>query len=86
MSLNVASGKLVAATTVDWNEFIPDKLVPAIFDTVYMVSVTMVIAGLLGLVIGALLYTTRQGNILQKRQPDDRDRVRGRRGAERLQR
>lgn len=67
MSLNVASGKLVAASTVDWNEFIPDKLVPAIFDTVYMVSVTMVIAGLLGLVIGALLYTTRQGNILQNR-------------------
>ena len=32
-----------------------------------MVAITMVIAGFLGLLLGALLYTTREGNIYQNR-------------------
>lgn len=52
---------------IDWATFVPDKLIPALLDTLYMVSATMVIAGLIGLVLGALLYTTRKGNILQNR-------------------
>lgn len=67
MSTLATTGNLMAASSVNWNTFIPDKLVPAIFDTVYMVAITMAIAGLVGLVIGALLYTTRQGNILANR-------------------
>lgn len=67
MNTLATTGNLVAANDINWNTFLPDKLVPAIFDTMYMVALTMVIAGLLGLVIGALLYTTRRGNILQNR-------------------
>ncbi|MDO4916908.1 MAG: methionine ABC transporter permease [Rothia sp. (in: high G+C Gram-positive bacteria)] len=58
---------LSAAPKVQWDEFIPNKLVPALFDTIYMVALTMVIAGIIGLIIGILLYTTRQGNILANR-------------------
>ena len=59
----------LAASTrpVDWDTFIPNTLVPAFFDTLYMVAITMVIAGFLGLLLGALLYTTREGNIYQNR-------------------
>ncbi|WP_346845319.1 methionine ABC transporter permease [uncultured Rothia sp.] len=67
MNTLATAGNLVAANDINWNTFLPDKLVPAIFDTMYMVALTMVIAGLLGVVIGALLYTTRRGNILQNR-------------------
>ena len=68
MSALVTTLPLAASTrSVNWDTFIPDKLVPAIFDTLYMVSVTMVIAGLLGLIMGDLLYTTRTGNIFQNR-------------------
>ena len=53
MSALVTTLPLAASTrSVNWDTFIPDKLVPAIFDTLYMVSVTMVIAGLLGLIMG----------------------------------
>lgn len=52
---------------IDWATFGPNKLLPALLDTLYMVSATMVIAGLIGLVLGALLYTTRKGNILENR-------------------
>ena len=57
----------LAASKTDWSEFLPEKLVPAIGDTFYMVSITMLCAGLVGLVVGALLYTTRAGNIFQNR-------------------
>lgn len=60
-------GKLLAANSVDWASFVPDKLIPALGETLYMVSFTMLIAGFLGLVVGLLLYTTRQGNILANR-------------------
>lgn len=58
---------LLAADQVEWNTFVPEKLLPAIGETVYMVSATMVFAGALGLILGLLLYTTRQGNILSNR-------------------
>ncbi len=57
----------LAASKTDWSEFLPEKLIPAIGDTFYMVSVTMLCAGLVGLIVGALLYTTREGNIFQNR-------------------
>ena len=53
----------LAASKTDWSEFLPEKLLPAIGDTFYMVSITMLCAGLVGLIVGALLYTTREGNI-----------------------
>lgn len=62
-----SEGKLLAANSVDWASFMPDKLVPALGETLYMVSFTMLIAGFLGMVVGLLLYTTRQGNILANR-------------------
>lgn len=66
MSALVTSVPLAsAATPVDWNKFLPTRLVPAIWDTLYMVSATMLLAGLVGLIMGALLYTTRAGNIYQ---------------------
>ncbi len=39
-------------------------LVTALGQTLYMVAATVVIAGLLGLVVGILLFTTRRGGIL----------------------
>ena len=47
--------------------FVTDKLIPALGDTLYMVSLTMLVAGALGMIFGLLLYTTRQGNILANR-------------------
>jgi D-methionine transport system permease protein len=44
-----------------------DTLIEAIFDTLIMVSLTMLIGGLLGLIIGVLLYTTRPSGILSNR-------------------
>ena len=54
-------------TGAEWSDFISSKLVPAIWDTLYMVSATMIIAGFIGLIVGALLYTTRPGNIFANR-------------------
>lgn len=39
----------------------------AIWDTLYMVSVTLLLAGILGLILGMLLYTTRAGGVLQNK-------------------
>lgn len=39
----------------------------AIWDTLYMVSVTLLLSGFLGLLLGLLLYTTRSGGILENR-------------------
>ncbi|WP_129656635.1 methionine ABC transporter permease [Rothia halotolerans] len=64
-STTLAAGSLSAAST-DWTLLRP-KLSDAVVDTLIMVSATMVIAGIAGLIIGTLLYTTRQGNILQNR-------------------
>lgn len=50
----------------DWERLGP-TFRTAILDTLIMVSVTMVVAGLLGLVVGMLLYTTRDGGILRNK-------------------
>lgn len=50
----------------DWNRLGP-TFVDAIVDTLVMVVTTMVISGLLGLVLGILLYTTRDAGILRNK-------------------
>lgn len=50
----------------DWDR-LGDSFVTAIIDTLYMVSITMVVAGILGLALGILLYTSRTGGILQNK-------------------
>ena len=50
----------------DWNRLGP-TFQTAIIDTLLMVIITMVVAGLLGLVVGLLLYTTRAGGILKNK-------------------
>lgn len=50
----------------DWERLGP-TLGNAVIDTLVMVILTMLIAGLLGLVVGVLLYTTRMGGILRNR-------------------
>lgn len=59
-------GTLLAARKTDWETIVP-KIGPAVLETLQMVTVTMVLAGIIGLVVGTLLYTTRRGNILQNR-------------------
>ncbi|APT88335.1 methionine ABC transporter ATP-binding protein [Corynebacterium frankenforstense DSM 45800] len=48
----------------DWDR-IGDTFLEAIWDTLVMVAITLVAAGILGLVVGVLLYTTRPGGILR---------------------
>ncbi|AIG63729.1 methionine ABC transporter ATP-binding protein [Corynebacterium atypicum] len=50
----------------DWNR-LGDTFLKAIWDTLVMVSITLVLAGILGLIVGVLLYTTRPGGILRSR-------------------
>lgn len=54
------------AYPTDW-EYIWSEFPGAITETLVMVSLTMLVSGLLGLVVGMLLYTTRRGNILENR-------------------
>ncbi|WP_035010841.1 methionine ABC transporter permease [Corynebacterium jeikeium] len=49
---------------MDWDRY-GNTFQKAIFETLYMVSITLLISSVLGLVIGLLLYTTRKGGILQ---------------------
>lgn len=50
----------------DWDRLGP-TLGEAVVDTLVMVIVTMLLAGVLGLIVGVLLYTTREGGILRNR-------------------
>jgi len=50
--------------TTDWSTLWPVFLT-SIGQTLVMVTVTMVVGGFFGLVIGLLLYTTRKGGLLQ---------------------
>ena len=50
----------------DWERLGP-TFVEAVWDTLYMVIITLVAAGVLGLLVGILLFTTRQGGILQNK-------------------
>ncbi|USQ78364.1 ABC transporter permease [Ornithinimicrobium faecis] len=50
----------------EWSEH-GSSLIEATGQTLYMVSATLVIGGLLGLTLGMGLYTTRRGGLLQNR-------------------
>lgn len=52
--------------TTNWDRLRP-QLFEAFGDTLYMVSITLVVGGLIGLGLGVLLYTTRSGGLLQNR-------------------
>lgn len=56
----------VTTLAADWERLGP-TFGQAIIDTLVMVSVTMVVGGILGLVVGMLLYTTREGGILRNK-------------------
>ncbi len=47
-------------------ELLP-KLADAVFETLLYVTIAMVIGGIIGLVVGVLLTTTRQGGLLENR-------------------
>ncbi|MGB3413838.1 MAG: methionine ABC transporter permease [Microbacteriaceae bacterium] len=49
-----------------WDDLFP-KLIQNLNITFYMVSLTLLLAGVLGLVLGVLLNTTRRGGLLQNR-------------------
>ena len=49
---------------MNWSTLGP-QLLQATGQTLYMVTVTLVLAGLIGLAVGVGLYVTRRGNILQ---------------------
>lgn len=50
----------------DWSVLGP-QLLGALAETLYMVAATLLLAGLLGLLVGVGLYVTRRGNILENR-------------------
>ncbi|NKE10987.1 ABC transporter permease, partial [Kocuria subflava] len=51
---------------MNWSVLGP-QLLTAIGETLYMVALTMVIAGLIGLFFGVALYVTRPGNLYASR-------------------
>ncbi|GAA1352031.1 ABC transporter permease [Falsarthrobacter nasiphocae] len=53
----------LAANDTDWNKMRP-ALLDALQDTLYMVSRTLLFAGILGLIVGLLLYCLRPKGIL----------------------
>ena len=55
---------MIRTATSDWGQLGP-LLLENLWLTLYMVAVTLLVAGFLGLVFGILLYTTRRGGILQ---------------------
>lgn len=46
-------------------ELLRPVLVTSIQETLVMVTVTVLVAGIVGLVLGAALYATRPGNLLE---------------------
>lgn len=56
----------VTTLAADWDRLGP-TFVQAVIDTLVMVSVTMVVGGILGLLLGILLYTTRDAGILRNK-------------------
>jgi D-methionine transport system permease protein len=50
----------------DWSQLLPVYL-QSIGQTLWMVTETLVLGGVLGLALGVLLYTTRRGGILENR-------------------
>lgn len=56
----------VSGKDTNWENLGP-MLGQAFGETLYMVSIAMLVGGFAGLVIGVLLYTTRQGGVLRNR-------------------
>ncbi|AGF71627.1 methionine ABC transporter permease [Corynebacterium halotolerans] len=56
----------VTTLAADWDRLGP-TFVQSIIDTLVMVSVTMVVGGILGLLLGILLYTSRDAGILRNK-------------------
>ncbi|MDR1862066.1 MAG: ABC transporter permease subunit [Candidatus Ancillula sp.] len=56
---------IFAATDAQWQKSLIPKLIQAFGETLYMVSTTILIGGILGLVLGLALYTTRRGNLFE---------------------
>lgn len=50
----------------DWSR-LSGRFEDAIWTTLYMVSITMVVGGLIGLALGILLYTTRPQGVLRNK-------------------
>ena len=50
----------------DFSAFLP-RLGDAIFETLLMVSVSFLLAGVIGILLGLVLYATRRGNLLENR-------------------
>ncbi len=57
---------LIVPTATDWISLGP-TLWQSVQETVYMTAVTLVLGGIAGLLIGALLYATRPGNLYANR-------------------
>lgn len=52
--------------TTDWQTLFP-VLLQSFVETIWMVVVTMLVGGLLGLLIGVTLYVTRRGNLIENK-------------------
>lgn len=65
-AVRLPAAPLPAAGEFDW-AFHGPKLLQATGETLYMVSATLLIGGILGLVLGLGLYTTRRGGLLANR-------------------
>lgn len=61
-----ASPDTLVLAAMDWDR-LGDTFTQAIYDTLTMVLATLVIGGLLGLIFGMLLYTTRPGGVLSNK-------------------
>ncbi len=61
-----ASPDTLVLAAMDWGR-LGDTFTQAIYDTLTMVLATLVIGGLLGLIFGMLLYTTRPGGVLSNK-------------------
>ncbi|WEV66348.1 MULTISPECIES: methionine ABC transporter permease [unclassified Bifidobacterium] len=59
---NTASGVVTLASTQDWSVLRP-MLFQSIAQTLEMVFVTLLLGGILGLMLGVVLYGTRPGNL-----------------------
>ena len=54
------------AAGVDWDRLGPTYW-QALLDTLFMVTITMLVGGFFGMLLGLFLYTTRAGGVLQSR-------------------
>jgi D-methionine transport system permease protein len=64
ISTAVTNTLIAAGKATDWDVITP-VLQKSIWETLYMVSLTVGIGGLIGLIIGLALYATRKGNLFQ---------------------